>query len=94
MCTAGLRTSDHKEAKGQGWERTGQQRQTLSGIPQDSVLGPMLFKSLLMTYQNVSKAVAKSLLMILRYWETSIYYKNGLTRGIYTLMLQSVKLRI
>ena len=36
----------------------------LSGIPQGSVLRPILFTILYMTYRNVSKAVAKYLLMV------------------------------
>ena len=69
------------------------------------MLGRILFAFfLLMTYQNLSKAVAKSLLMIpkymtwlatvLRYRKTSVDYKSSLTCGIYTLMLQSVRLFI
>ena len=52
----------------------------------------------------MSRAVAKSLLMILnystrlvtvvRYRNTSTDYKNGMACGIYTLMLQSVRLFI
>ena len=39
-----------------------------SGIPQGSVMEPILFTIvLLMIYRNVSKAVAKSLLMIPKY---------------------------
>ena len=58
------------------------------------MLGRILFAFfLLMTYQNLSKAVAKSLLMIpkymtwlatvLRYRKTSIDCKNGLTLNLY-----------
>ena len=78
--------------------------EVLSCIPQGSMLGRWRcgLQFLLMTYWNVSKAVKKDLLMIpkymtrhttvLRYRKTSINYKNGLSGGIYTLMLQSVRL--
>ena len=67
-----------------------------NGIPQGMCLGRYCLQFLLMTDQNVSKAVAKSLLMIpkymtwlaavLRHKKTSIDYKNGVTCGTYTLI--------
>ena len=76
----------------------------MSGIPRVVCWDQYCLQVLLTTSRNVLKAVAKSLLMIakyiawratvLRYRKTSTDYKNGLTCGIYTLMLQSVWLCI